>query len=83
MFSDLFFKYANSLDSGYLKKHKAIYIISTIQGFDVLREDKSRLKSYFYNSLDMEGFSTSDINKIIDWYYLNKDKLFDNLAGMV
>lgn len=65
-----FQNYANSLRSGYLKTWKATGIIVTLSDKRLpIINDEVRLLSYLKNSLEMEGFNSTDIELIMGWLY--------------
>jgi hypothetical protein len=65
-----FQNYANSLRSGYLKGWKATGIIVTLSDKRLpIINDEVRLLAYLKNSLEMEGFNSTDIELIMGWLY--------------
>lgn len=61
--------YANSLESGYLKAWKASGILNTLNQIPNIINDEVRFLSYLKNSLEMEGFNSTDIELIMGWLY--------------
>lgn len=65
-----FQNYCNSLDSGYLKEHKAVSMLGTMRDIPAILSDSIRRINYLENCLVMEGFSIRDI-EIINTYVIN------------
>jgi hypothetical protein len=59
-----FQNFCNSLDSGYLKEHKAFSMLVTMRDIPAIVSDSVRRLNYLENCLVMEGFSLIDIERI-------------------
>lgn len=64
--------FANSLGHGYLKSWKANGMVRDFVQIIRLGDDKERSLKWVKNCLEMEGFWSSDCDKINNWMWDNK-----------
>ena len=60
---------ANRQGRGYLKEWKARSIAATVRAIPGIVEDRTRLRKYVANCLEMEGFDSNGIDAVTDAIY--------------
>lgn len=71
MTADKLQDYANSLGHGHLKMWKAIGMMYDFPLIVSYGDDKERSLKWVKNCLEMEGFWSSDCEKVNDWLWEN------------
>lgn len=64
---DAFMLFANSLDRGYLKAWKARGMLHTFDQIQSMKHDPDRVLKWVKNCLEMEGFQSTDCEKVANW----------------
>jgi hypothetical protein len=72
--SDELLAVANSQGRGHLKPWKACSIAMTVTRIPQIVEDRSRLRAYVSNCLEMEGFGPAGIDAVTDAIFAARAK---------